>query len=90
MDEDGKDTADARVEQLTAQLNAALAERNALRADAQRVTALELELVHTRAIIEEMKQSVSWRLTAPVRGAKTQGRTSRKLAGRVRRAVRAG
>ena len=87
-DDDG--LAGDRTAALEAQLQTALQERNTLWADAQRTRALELELAHTRAIIEEMRHSISWRLTAPIRGTKRQGQSSRKLLGRARRAVRAG
>ena len=78
----------AEVQSLTTQLQAALEERNRLWADAQRARSLELEVEHTRRIIAEMQQSVSWRITTPLRGVKERAGVNRKLAGRVRRAVR--
>ena len=87
-DPDAAESPKAELASLRAQLQAALQERNEAWTDAHRARALEQELAHARGIIEEMKGSPSWRLTAPVRGVKGQTRSAKRSAGKVRRALR--
>ncbi len=69
-------------------LQAVLAERNRLWADAREVDSLRLELQYSRAIIDEMKGSVSWRVTAPLRTGKQLRSGVRRRLGKLKRALR--
>ncbi len=62
-------------------LDAVLAERNRLWADAREAESLRLELAHARAITAEMQSSLSWRVTTPLRSGK-------RYSGRIKAGVR--
>lgn len=53
-----------------ARLAEALEERAALWEEAHRARALERDLEHARRLIAGLQDSVSWKLTAPLRAAK--------------------
>ena len=64
-------TAEERVRQLELALEEVMAERSKLWAELHRRAALEDEVEYYRARIREMEQSDSWRVTAPLRDAKS-------------------
>jgi hypothetical protein len=72
-----------------AALAEAIEERNRLWADAHRTRALEHDLAHVRGMLDSMQRSASWRLTAPLRAAKTAAERQRGRAGRLTLRARA-
>ena len=64
-------TAEERVRQLELALEEVMTERSELWAELHRRAALEDEVEYYRARIREMEQSDSWRVTAPLRDAKS-------------------
>jgi hypothetical protein len=69
-----------RAERAEASLANTIEERNELWSQALRTRAVEHELSELRTLVRRMEQSVSWRLTSPLRRAKTTTRRATAVA----------
>jgi hypothetical protein len=84
---DDPTTLEARLQRAEAAYEAVLSERNELWAQLQARTAEQRHVEHLQAVVAAMEQSVSWRITAPLRTLKRLGpagvlRAVRKRLGR--------
>ena len=81
------------LEERLAQAEAALQEATADRArvweQAQRATALEQDLEYVRRVLDDVKSSPSWRVTAPLRRAKNAVEPRARKASELARKARA-
>jgi hypothetical protein len=77
---EGDRTTEERVRQLELTLEEVTSERTRLWTELQRRAALEDEVAYYKAKIREMEQSDSWRVTAPLRGAKRTAERCEDLA----------
>lgn len=72
-------------DELRAALRAAIEERNDAWARAQEADALAVELAVSRSMLEQMRSSISWRITSPIRSVKTALGQVRNAARKLRR-----
>lgn len=88
MSASGNSDLAARLQRAEQALANALEERARLWDDANRRAAAERELAETRRMLDQMKGSPSWRLTAPLRAAKNGLKRQRQLVKRGASALR--